>query len=682
MAEPVGTTLGALGVVGLLSVCLDCFNLIQDGRSIGKDFALLQTDFASQHFRFHVWARTSGFVGEGNYDRRLDSPEVKVQVRIQLEAIALLFMDARKVVQRYQIVQDTNQLATTGGNVDFIEEGLHDFLQRIKQTKRQAGFLGAIRWAIKDKTTFETLLQRLRNCIDALNFVTEKLDLFKQESLQQAVEIEIERIDDVDVLRSIASSSALETSMPNRLISDAASQRITIIEDQHTNDVNDNSSRQQTFATAPEEQSVQQTLELLQENHVTVTDEMPNDHDIFVENVLRPLIKEYCNHSNSWAAQKLSFDRFSRTGEVQAERDSLINSARSIYDEVITESPPWVLERLRQLTVTVEETIVSCRRHNKLSSDNLRMRPGFDNVEFAHDCFFKFDPVLADVPAAVENVTLFQLILSMLPPNLPPIHPNYRSSNMRTIPPRHDSSNLLTYDGSTRLKGQEVNNIGYFWAFIKCLEWARNSQRAQIQGFSLSEDDWGAQLGSIPQLDVHANAWVYARPHAIPKLVQHVMMEIKLSAEPFMSTRVVRVTEIVEVIVTFEGPLQSPYRAGVFQLNVKYPLNNHISMGPPTIRFLTRVYHPNVDHTGKVCVNFFGGTDGFVAMSRIVIAIISLLSDPEIDEPLVPEIASTYLRSREEYEQNAAAYTKKYATIDAALERYDTSTNKFGGSDA
>ncbi|KAK8030555.1 ubiquitin-conjugating enzyme E2 4 [Apiospora arundinis] len=500
MAKPVGTTLGALGVVGLLSVCLDCFNLIQDGRSIGKDFALLQTDFASQHFRFHVWARTSGFVG---------------------------------------------------GNVDFIEEGLHDFLQRIKQTKRQAGFLGAIRWAIKDKTTFETLLQRLRNCIDALYFVTEKLDLFKQESLQQAVEIEIERIDDVDVLRSIASSSALETSMPNRLISDAASQRITIIEDQHTNDVNDNSSRQQTFATAPEEQSVQQTLELLQENHVTVTDEMPNDHDIFVENVLRPLIKEYCNHSNSWAAQKLSFDRFSRTGEVQAERDSLINSARSIYDEVITESPP--------------------------------------------------------------------------------------------------------------LKGQEVNNIGYFWAFIKCLEWARNSQRAQIQGFSLSEDDWGAQLGSIPQLDVHANAWVYARPHAIPKLVQHVMMEIKLSAEPFMSTRVVRVTEIVEVIVTFEGPLQSPYRAGVFQLNVKYPLNNHISMGPPTIRFLTRVYHPNVDHTGKVCVNFFGGTDGFVAMSRIVIAIISLLSDPEIDEPLVPEIASTYLRSREEY---------------------DTSTNKFGGSDA
>src|SRR5204863_9022360 len=44
MVEPVGTTIGALGLLGLVTVALDCFDRVQDGMSLGKDFILLKTN--------------------------------------------------------------------------------------------------------------------------------------------------------------------------------------------------------------------------------------------------------------------------------------------------------------------------------------------------------------------------------------------------------------------------------------------------------------------------------------------------------------------------------------------------------------------------------------------------------------------------------------------------------------
>ena len=47
MVDPVGATLGVLGLAGLFTVCVDCFDYIQSGRSLGKDFALLEVSEAA-----------------------------------------------------------------------------------------------------------------------------------------------------------------------------------------------------------------------------------------------------------------------------------------------------------------------------------------------------------------------------------------------------------------------------------------------------------------------------------------------------------------------------------------------------------------------------------------------------------------------------------------------------------
>ena len=45
----------------------------------------------------------------------------------------------------------------------------------------------------------------------------------------------------------------------------------------------------------------------------------------------------------------------------------------------------------------------------------------------------------------------------------------------------------------------------------------------------------------------------------------------------------------------------------------------------------------------------------------VLIAICSLLADPNADDPLVPEIARVYKTDRAKYEATAKEWTKKYA---------------------
>jgi len=50
-----------------------------------------------------------------------------------------------------------------------------------------------------------------------------------------------------------------------------------------------------------------------------------------------------------------------------------------------------------------------------------------------------------------------------------------------------------------------------------------------------------------------------------------------------------------------------------------------------------------------------------LTISKVLLSICSLLTDPNPDDPLVPEIARVYKTDREKYQKLAREWTQKYA---------------------
>eukprot|EP01010_Urceolus_cornutus_P001606 NODE_2162_length_623_cov_614.517422_g1702_i0.p1 GENE.NODE_2162_length_623_cov_614.517422_g1702_i0~~NODE_2162_length_623_cov_614.517422_g1702_i0.p1 ORF type:complete len:153 (+),score=18.29 NODE_2162_length_623_cov_614.517422_g1702_i0:90-548(+) len=112
---------------------------------------------------------------------------------------------------------------------------------------------------------------------------------------------------------------------------------------------------------------------------------------------------------------------------------------------------------------------------------------------------------------------------------------------------------------------------------------------------------------------------------------------------------------------TIIGPEGSPYAGGVFFLNIQFPTDYPFK--PPKVQFTTRIYHPNINSNGGICLDILKDQwSPALTISKVLLSICSLLTDPNPDDPLVPEIAQTYKKDRKKFNDMAAQWTKKYAT--------------------
>lgn len=112
--------------------------------------------------------------------------------------------------------------------------------------------------------------------------------------------------------------------------------------------------------------------------------------------------------------------------------------------------------------------------------------------------------------------------------------------------------------------------------------------------------------------------------------------------------------------VIMKGPEKSPYESGIFKLSIDFPENYPFS--PPLVNFITRIYHCNINNSGGICLDILKDQwSPALTINKILLSIISLLNDPNPDDPLVPEIAQVYLNDREKYIENAKKHTNIYA---------------------
>lgn len=117
------------------------------------------------------------------------------------------------------------------------------------------------------------------------------------------------------------------------------------------------------------------------------------------------------------------------------------------------------------------------------------------------------------------------------------------------------------------------------------------------------------------------------------------------------------------LIGRIQAPPNTPYEGGVFTVSITIPQD--YPFNPPICRFITPVYHANIDREGNICLDILtpAGWNPVWDLEQILTALCSLLGSPncEVGNALVPEIAVQYLTDRYTYNAQARLHTQRYA---------------------
>ncbi|KAF2716282.1 hypothetical protein K431DRAFT_307924 [Polychaeton citri CBS 116435] len=179
-----------------------------------------------------------------------------------------------------------------------------------------------------------------------------------------------------------------------------------------------------------------------------------------------------------------------------------------------------------------------------------------------------------------------------------------------------------------------------------------------------------ASTPGISQGTKAANAQARTTNNAnVIKRLQSELMALMTSPTPGLSAFPAG-NDMTKWTATIEGPADTPYAKLTFKLTLSYPSN--YPYAPPEVLFKTPIYHPNVDFSGRICLDILkpggegkeGAWSAVLNTSSVLLSIQSLLGEPNNASPLNGEAALLWDKDQEDFKKKVLARHLEPAELD------------------
>lgn len=127
-------------------------------------------------------------------------------------------------------------------------------------------------------------------------------------------------------------------------------------------------------------------------------------------------------------------------------------------------------------------------------------------------------------------------------------------------------------------------------------------------------------------------------------------MQLMMACPPGISAFPDSDSDLSKWTATITGPSATPYEDMHFRLSFDFPSNYPLKA--PTVLFVTPIYHPNIDFSGRICLDILKEKwSAIYNVQSVLLSLQSLLGEPNNASPLNGQAAELWDKDQEEYKR-------------------------------